>query len=170
MLDFFFFFFVLDLIQLHIRVNYSIVLSANEIAECNKVLNKTKTVKHRCEKSKCRVAMWLKKNSWSNSFSSLTKTWNSPFKCLSIKICHTHNLFLLILFLRLKFKRSNSQGISFLAEIFGIAFEFTRSCLTKLSFSCSSKIYSDPWKIFPYLKIFFLFVGKISEVDSSLKR
>ena len=88
-------------------------------AECNKFWNKTKTVKHRCEKSKCRVAMCLKKNLWSNSFSSLTETWNSPFECLLIKICHTHNLFLLILFLRLKFKRSNSQSISFLAEIFG---------------------------------------------------
>ena len=63
-------------------------------AESNKLLNKTKTAKHRCEKSKCRVPMCQKKNSWSNSFSSSTKTWNSPFECLSIKICCTHNLFL----------------------------------------------------------------------------
>ena len=104
--------------QLQSGVNYSI---ANETAECNKLLNKTKTVKHRCEKSKCRVAMCLKKNSWSSSYSSLTKTWNSPFECLYMKICHTHNPFLLI-FLCLKFKRSNSQSISFLSKLFGTAF------------------------------------------------
>ena len=121
------------------RVNYSIVLSANEIAECSKLLQKTKTVK----KLKCRVAMCLKKNSWSNSFRSLTKTWNSPFECLSIKSCHTRNLFLLILFLRLKFKWIDSQSISFLAAIFEIAVYFTRSFLTKLNFSCSSKIHFD---------------------------
>ena len=97
------FFFVLKLKKIHIQseINYSIVLSANEIAECNKLLNK---------------------DSWWNSFSSLTKTWNSPFECVSIKICHIHKLFLLILFLRLKFKRRNSHSISFLAEIFDIAF------------------------------------------------
>ena len=125
------------------RVNYSIVLSANEIAECSKLLQKTKTVKHRCEKLKCRVAMCLKKNSWSNSFRSLTKTWNSPFECLSIKSCHTHNLFFLILFLRLKFKWIDPQSISFLGAIFDIAVYFTRSFLTKLNFSCSSKIHFD---------------------------
>ena len=91
-------------------------------------------------KMKCRLTMCLKKDSWSKSFSSLTKTWNSPFEYLSIKICHIHNLFLLILFFYLKFKRSNSQSIIFLPEIFGVAFKFTRSFLTKLNFSCSSKV------------------------------
>ena len=36
---------------------YSIALSANEIVECNRLKNKTNTVKYRCEKSKCRVAI-----------------------------------------------------------------------------------------------------------------
>ena len=113
--NFFFPFWSWKKIQLQNGINYSIVLSANEIAECNELLNKTKTVKHRCEKLKC-----LLYNSWSSSFSFLTKGWNSPFECLSIKISCTHNLFFLILFFSLKFKRSNSQSIRFLAEIFGI--------------------------------------------------
>ena len=141
-------------------MNYLIVSSANEIAECNKLLNKTKTVKHRCEKSKCRVAMCLKKNSWLDSFSSLTKTWNCPFECLFTKICHTYNFFLLILFLRLKFKRSNSQSICFLVEIFGIVFLFTKSFITKLNCSCSSKIYSNLGKFCLCLKKFLLSVEK----------
>ena len=143
------FFSVLELIQIQSGVKYSIVLLASEIAEWSKLLNKIKTVKQHCEKLKCRVAMCLKKNSWSNSFSSLITTENCFF---SIKICHTFNLFLLILFLRLKFKWS----IIFLAEVFGIAFKFTRFFLKKLNFSCSSKIYSHPWKIFSCLKTFFL--------------
>ena len=114
----------------------------------------------------------LKKNSWSNSFSSLTKTWNSPFECLSIKICRTQNLFLLILlFLRLKCKRSNSQSNSFLAKVFAIAFvPSLTACLakTKSNFSRSSKILSNPRRIFSCLrKIIFPVRGKISEVDSS---
>ena len=82
------FFFVLKWKKIHIQseINYSIVLSANEIAECNKLFNKIKPVKHRWEKSKCRVEICLKKNSWSNSFSSLTKTWNFPVEYLFIKI------------------------------------------------------------------------------------
>ena len=94
------------------------IIPANEIAECNKLLNKTKTVKHRCEKSKCRIAICLKKNSWSNSFSSLTKTWNFLFECLSIKISHNHNLFLLILFLCLKSKRSDSNKVLVFLQTF----------------------------------------------------
>ena len=121
-LEIFFFFLELKKIQLQCGINHSIVLSVSEIAECNKLLNKKKTVKHDCVNSKCRVAMCLKKNSRSYSFSPSTKTWNSPIEYLSIKVGHTHNLFLLISFLCLKFKRSNSQSISFLAEIFGIAF------------------------------------------------
>ena len=77
------------------RKYYSLVLSANEIAECNWLNNKN-TITHRCEKSKCRVVMCSKKNPWLNNSSSLTKTWNSHFECLSIKNCCTQNLFLLI--------------------------------------------------------------------------
>ena len=56
----------------------------------------------------------LKKNSSSNSFNSLTKTWNSRFECHSIKIYRNQNLFFLILlFLPWKCKRSNSQSISY---------------------------------------------------------
>ena len=43
--------------------NHSVVLSANETAQCNQLKNKTNTVKHRCEGSNCRVAICLKKNS-----------------------------------------------------------------------------------------------------------
>ena len=64
----------------------------------------------------------LMKNSSSNSFSSF-KPWNSPFECLSIKICRTQNNFpLMLLFLRLKCKQSNSDCISFLTEILAIVF------------------------------------------------
>ena len=35
--------------------NYPIVLSANEIAKCDRLKNKINTVKNCCEKSKCRV-------------------------------------------------------------------------------------------------------------------
>ena len=49
-LEIFFSVLVLKKIQLQRGINYSIVLSANENAECNKLLNKTKTMKHRCEK------------------------------------------------------------------------------------------------------------------------
>ena len=82
-------FFVLEFgkIQLQSERRYLIgVLSTNTIAEHKRLKDETNTVKHRCEKSKCCVAMCLKKNSWSNSFSSLTKTWNSPFDCLSSSI------------------------------------------------------------------------------------
>ena len=48
------FFSVLELkkIQLHFGKNYSVVLSANEIAECNRLKSETNTVKHGCEKLK----------------------------------------------------------------------------------------------------------------------
>ena len=101
-------------------------------------------------KIKTSRSMCFKKNSWSNSFSFLTKTWNSPF---SIKICYTNNLLFLTLLLHLKSNEINSQSISFLVEIFGIAFQFTMS-LAKLNFFCSSKIYSDPWQIFSVSKNF----------------
>ena len=147
-------------------MNYSMVLSANGIAKCNKLLNKRKTVKHCSEKSKCLVAMWLKKNLWSNGLSSLTKIWNSSFEYLSRKICYTRNVFFLILLLCLKFKRSNSQSISFLAEIVDIGFWFTRSFLIKLNFSCSSKFFSDSCKTFSCFKNFFLSVEKTSALKS----
>ena len=95
-------FFVLEFgkIQLQSERRYLIeVLSTNEIAEYKRLKDETNTVKHRCEKSKCCVAMCLKKNLWSNSFSSLTKTWNSPFDCLSSNISFTQSLFLLFLYL-----------------------------------------------------------------------
>ena len=44
-------------IQLQGGKNYLIVLSANEITECNQLKNKANTVKNRCEKSKRRVAI-----------------------------------------------------------------------------------------------------------------
>ena len=136
--------------------------------ETNLLKSKTNTAKHPCENSKCWVAMYLNKNSRANTFSSLTKTWNSPFECLSIKVCCNQNLFpLILLFLHLKRKLSNLQNINFLAEIFAIAFEFTRSFLKKFNFSRSLKIFFEPRKIFLWLrKIIFSARGKISEADS----
>ena len=97
-------------------------------------------MKHLCEKSKCQAAMRLKKNLLSNIFSSAVKTRNSPFECLSIKICRAknHSLLILISLLRLKCKQKNSQSIIFLADTFGIT-----SFLIKVIFSRSSKIFSD---------------------------
>ena len=72
----------------------------------------------------------------------------SPFECLSIIICSALNIFLLILlFLRLKYKQSNSQSINVFAEIFAGTLLVTRAFLAKLNFPCSSKIFSDPCKI-----------------------
>ena len=93
------------------------------------------------------------KNSWLNSFSSLTKTstlLSSVFSYLNIVI--------------FAFKcRLNSQSFSFLAKIFVIPFQVTMAFLTKLNFSRSFKVFVDPWKIFPCLrKIIFLVHGKIS--------
>ena len=87
-------------IQLQSEKRYLIgVLSTNKTDEYKRLKDKTNTVKHRYEKSACFLAMCLKKNSWSNSFSSLTKTWNSPFDCLSSNIPFTQSLFLLFLYL-----------------------------------------------------------------------
>ena len=72
------YFFVLEFgkIQLQSEKRYLIgVLSTNKVAEYRRWKDKTNTVKHLCEKSKCCIAMWLKKNLQSKSFSSLTKTW-----------------------------------------------------------------------------------------------
>ena len=72
-------FFVLEFgkIQLQSEKRYLIgVLSTNKIAEYKRLKDERNTVKHCSEKSKCCVAMCLKKNSWSSSFSSLSKTWN----------------------------------------------------------------------------------------------
>ena len=84
--------------------------------------------------------MRLKKNLLSNIFSSAVKTRNSPFECLSIKICRAknHSLLILISLLRLKCKQKNSQSIIFLADTFDIT-----SFLIKVIFSRSSKIFSD---------------------------
>ena len=49
--------FELKKIQIQDRKIYSIVLSANEIAKCNRLKHKTNTVKKCCEKSKCRVVI-----------------------------------------------------------------------------------------------------------------
>ena len=43
-------------------MNYSIVLSANEIAECNKLSDKTETVKHGCENMKLSVRVSFHEN------------------------------------------------------------------------------------------------------------
>ena len=84
--------------------------------------------------------MRLEKNLLSNIFSSAVKTRNSPFECLSIKICRAknHSLLILISLLRLKCKQKNSQSIIFLADTFGIT-----SFLIKVIFSRSSKTFSD---------------------------
>ena len=95
-------FFVLEFgkIQLQSEKRYLIrVLSTNKSTEYKRLKDKKNTVKHRCEKPTCCVAMCLKKNSWSNSLSSLTKTWNSPFDYLSSNISFTQSLFLLFLYL-----------------------------------------------------------------------
>ena len=60
----------------------------------------------------------------------------------------------------MKSKRSNPQSITFLAEMFGMIFYFTRSFLTKLNISSSSKVFSETWEIFSCPKNFFLFVEK----------
>ena len=135
------------------------------------IKNNTNTVKHCCGKSKCRVSNVFEEELVIIQLQILNRNMKLSFRVPFHKICRTQNLFLLILlFLRLKCKRSNSQSISFLVEIFGIAFQFTRSFLTKLNFSRSSKIFSNPRKIFSCLrKIIFPVRGKISEVDSSLK-
>ena len=111
-------------------------------------------MKHLCEKSKCQAAMRLKKNLLSNIFSSAVKTRNSPFECLSIKICRAknHSLLILISLLRLKCKQKNSQSIIFLADTFDIM-----SFLIKVIFSRSSKIFSDS-RVSE--KLFFLSVEK----------
>ena len=59
-------FFVLEFgkIQLQSEKRYLIgVLSTNKIAKYERLKDETNTVKHRCEKLKCWVAMCLKKNS-----------------------------------------------------------------------------------------------------------
>ena len=51
-------------IQLQSEKRYLIgVLSTNKIAKYERLKDETNTVKHRCEKLKCWVAMCLKKNS-----------------------------------------------------------------------------------------------------------
>ena len=60
-LDIFFRFGVEKKNQLHSGKGYLIVLSANKIAECNRLKDKTNTVKHHCETSKCRATMWLRR-------------------------------------------------------------------------------------------------------------
>ena len=50
-----FFCFEVEKIQPQGGKNYPIVLSANEIAKCDRLKNKINTVKNCCEKSKCRV-------------------------------------------------------------------------------------------------------------------
>ena len=106
--------------------------------------------------------MRLKKNSLSNIFSSSVKTRNSPFECLSIKICRAknHSLLILISLLRLKCKQKNSQSIIFLADTFDIT-----SFLIKVIFSRSSKIVSDS-RVSE--KLFFLSVEKFLKQTPAL--
>ena len=106
--------------------------------------------------------MRLKKNLLSNIFSSAVKTRNSPFECLSIKICRAknHSLLILISLLRLKCKQKNSQSIIFLADTFGIT-----SFLIKVIFSRSSKIFSDS-RVSE--KLFFLSVEKFLKQTPAL--
>ena len=106
--------------------------------------------------------MRLKKNLLSNIFSSAVKTRNSPFECLSIKICRAknHSLLILISLLRLKCKQKNSQSIIFLADTFDIM-----SFLIKVIFSRSSKIFSDS-RVSE--KLFFLSVEKFLKQTPAL--
>ena len=106
--------------------------------------------------------MRLKKNLLSNIFSSAVKTRNSPFECLSIKICRAknHSLLILISLLRLKCKQKNSQSIIFLADTFDIT-----SFLIKVIFSRSSKIFSDS-RVSE--KLFFLSVEKFLKQTPAL--
>ena len=110
--------------------------------------------------------MRLKKNLLSNIFSSAVKTRNSPFECLSIKICRAknHSLLILISLLRLKCKQKNSnkfkKSIIFLADTFGIT-----SFLIKVIFSRSFKIFSDS-RVSE--KLFFLSVEKFLKQTPAL--
>ena len=117
------------------------------------LLNKTKTMKFGCEKSKCRVAMCLKKNSGSNSFSSLTKTLNSPFEFFSIKICPAHNLFLLILLPQLNWNEVIHKVLVFFLK-------FLAELLVH-------QVFPDKIKFFPALLKFIATLGKCIRVSKT---
>ena len=85
-------------------------------------------------------------------------------------LLHPKFFLLMILFLGLKFKGSNSQSISFLAKLFAITLQVTKALLGNWNFSCSYKSFCDPRKIFSCLRnVIFPVDETMSYMEISLK-
>ena len=81
-------------IELQDGKTYSIVLSANEIAKCNQLKNKTNTVKNHCEKSKCWVVTdWQPMHSAMENWFQNKQKWHKVKLVIIITcsfICHQY--------------------------------------------------------------------------------